>query len=154
MLVLAVVVALPGWGEEPKLEVWAGASVRAQRPVPWNTAPLVFQGRAADFRFRAPLRTNSEAFRARRAGTPGATVVVWGDASMDRQEEMLRFTRNYSPGFRNAFDAGLASGIGAQFLQRLMELSSNPNQKPAPAHASPVWYNAMDPWARDPKYRR
>ncbi len=92
------------------------------------------------------------AFRAARTGMPGATVEVWAVASQARQEEMRLLTQLYAPVLQTAFDVGLSSSVGGQFLSQLVVLSANPNQNPAPAIAPAVWYNAQDPWARDSKF--
>jgi hypothetical protein len=138
---------LPAAGEEPKVKAFIGVQQDSRfwqlrnRPLP------SFDVRRIQLQIASPL----EAFRASRPRTPGATVVVWGEASQARQEEMQQFARAYAPLFRTAFDVGLASSVGGQFLSQLVEISYNPNQNPAPAAAPSVWYNAQDPWARDPK---
>lgn len=100
---------------------------------------------------RVQLRPALDAFRPR-PRTPGATVVVWGEASQARREEMQQFAQDFAPVFRSAFDVGRSSSVGGQFLSQLMALAANPNQNPAPASAPSVWYNSLDPWARDPKF--
>jgi len=134
-------------GDEPKVKVWVG--VQKEGPVPaWSQPMPKLDGRQLRLQLGSPL----DAFLSPSKGSPGATVVVWGEASYARQEEMNQFARDYAPLFRTAFDVGTSASVGGQMLSRLVELSANPNQNPAPAIAPSVWYNSMDPWARNPKF--
>ncbi|MBI4913364.1 MAG: hypothetical protein HY823_11545 [Acidobacteria bacterium] len=128
-------------GEEPKVRVWVGVKQERNFQVNWreaDPAPAL----------RVPLKLGDRRERAE------ATVVVWGDSESARQEEMQRFVADFSPLFRSAFDGGRSATIGGQMLAQLMALAMNPNQNPAPSLAPAVWYSALDPWAKDPKFRR
>jgi len=148
---LVAALVLPAGAEEPKVKAWVGVRKQDLQFSSGWTQPLpTFDVRQIRLQVSSPL----DAFRSVKRGTPGATVVVWGEASQARQEEMQRFTRAYAPLFRTAFDVGLSASVGGQFLAQLVELSKphNSNQNPAPPNAPSVWYNAQDPWARDPKF--
>ena len=149
VFVIVAASLLPALAEEPKVMVFLGVQKEDRQFQPaLKPPPPAFDASRIRLRISSPL----DAIRAPRRGTPGATVVVWGDASQARQEEMQRFTRDFAPLFRSAFDAGLSASVGGQLLGELMANAGNPFWNPAPAFAPSVWYNAQDPWARDPKY--
>jgi hypothetical protein len=146
--ILLVVSLLPASGSDPKVSGWVGIGKENPQPVPSWIQPLP----RFDLRqIRFSLASSFDPKVSVRQSEPGATVVVWGTASQARQEEMEQFAHDFAPLFRSAFDAGTSATVGRQFLSRVVELSQSPNQNPAPASAPSVWYNAQDPWARDPR---
>lgn len=145
MRILPLLLACTALGAQtPRVKAWIGV----------GREPSGFQ----DFRLseayslRIPLFQPKADPGVRRDRTPGAVVEVWGDASWARQDAFKAFVRANLPVFRSAFDAGTAASIGGAFLSDLMshpgDLHSNP------LVMSPVWFNATDPWARDPRFFR
>lgn len=129
--------------QSPKLK--ASLSVR---PKAWEwKEPVTFRASEGDA-FRIPLFQRRDRASNR---TPGAVVEVWGDASWARQDEFKAFAQANLPAFRTAFDAGLSASVGSDHLANLM--AGDPSARP-PLIWSKVWYNAIDPWARNPRFYR
>lgn len=145
MRILPLLLACSALGAQaPKLKAWIGVSKE----------PTRFQ----DFRLseayslRVPLFQPKPESNARRDRTPGAVVEVWGDASWARQDAFRAFVRANLPVFRSAFDAGTAASVGGAMLSDLMSHPGDLHN--SPLVMSPVWFNATDPWARDPRFFR